>query len=55
MIKKIIAKYECLSCGTEFSISREFIVYEDLTKIEIPKFKCPCNGKKGKLLDVEIQ
>lgn len=56
MIKKLIIKSECLSCGSIISNEREFIIDEYLKKIELPKSKCQCGNKfKFKIQDIEIQ
>jgi len=57
MIKIIIGKYECPSCGSKIDANREVVIDRLVKKIEIPKpTKCICGRKKEFiLLDCELQ
>ena len=54
MIKNLVLKIECLSCGTIFDFKREIVIDEFITNIKIVKAKCSCSSKKNKLLNIEL-
>jgi hypothetical protein len=56
IIKKLILKYECLSCGTIINIERIIYVDEFLKKIDIVKpTRCSCGRNfLYKLLELNL-
>jgi len=61
MIKEIIFKYECSSCGSELFVKRIIQIDGYLNSIKVFKpRRCKCGRKKGfklidmKLIDIEV-